>query len=102
MPDYVELTENKIDIKSLTLEELTEEFGNLNEKAFRAKQAYAWMHEKLVRSFDEMSNLSKDFREKLKARYQYTALEIKKHWISFRPRSKNRVPQTLCSILSQP
>lgn len=76
MPDYVELTENKIDIKSLTLEELTEEFGNLNEKAFRAKQAYAWMHEKLVRSFDEMSNLSKDFREKLKARYQYTALEI--------------------------
>ena len=76
MPDYVELTENKIDIKSLSLEELTEEFGNLNEKAFRAKQAYAWMHEKLVRSFDEMSNLSKDFREKLKARYQYTALEI--------------------------
>lgn len=76
MPDYVELTENKMNIKSLTLEELTEEFGNLNEKAFRAKQAYAWMHEKLVRSFDEMSNLSKDFREKLKARYQYTALEI--------------------------
>ena len=76
MPDYEELTDNKIDIKSLTLEEVTEEFVKMNEKAFRAKQAYDWMHGKLVRSFDEMSNLSKDFREKLKERYEYTALEI--------------------------
>lgn len=76
MPDYVEMTENKIDIKSLTLEELTEEFRKLNEKTFRAKQAYDWMHGKLVRSFEEMSNLSKDFREKLKEQYEYTALEI--------------------------
>ncbi|MBQ9141223.1 MAG: 23S rRNA (adenine(2503)-C(2))-methyltransferase RlmN [Lachnospiraceae bacterium] len=68
--------EEKTDIKSLSLEELKEEFNDIGEKAFRAKQAYEWVHQKLVRSFDEMTNLSKEFREKCKARYAFTALEI--------------------------
>ncbi len=68
--------DGKTDIKSLRLEELKEEFAGLGEKAFRAKQTYEWMHQKLVRSFDDMTNLSKDFREKCKERYFFTALEI--------------------------
>lgn len=68
--------EDKTDIKSLGLQELQEEFASIGEKAFRAKQAYEWMHQKLVRGFDEMSNLSKGFREKCKERYAFTALEI--------------------------
>lgn len=67
---------DKTDIKSLRLEELTEEFAGMNEKAFRAKQAYDWMHKKLAREFDEMSNLSKDFREKCKEKYHFTSLKI--------------------------
>lgn len=63
-----------IDIKSLNWEELTEEIVALGDKKFRAGQIYQWMHEKLVESFDDMTNLSKDLREKLKNRYSYTCL----------------------------
>ena len=63
------------DLKSLNLEELTEELLNIGEKKFRAKQIYSWIHEKLVDSFDEMTNLSKDLREKLKANYTLNSLE---------------------------
>ena len=40
------MTETKKDIKSLTLEELTEEIKTLGEKPFRAGQLFSWMHEK--------------------------------------------------------
>ena len=66
--------EQKIDIKSLTLSELKEELARKGEKAFRAKQMYEWMHVKLAEGFDEMTNLSKDFREKCKEWYDYTTL----------------------------
>jgi len=69
------VSEAKIDIKSLTLSELTEELKRQGEKAFRAKQMYEWMHVKLARSFEEMTNLSKAFREACEEKYVYTALE---------------------------
>jgi len=64
----------KKDIKSMTYEELISEMAELGEKTFRAKQCFEWMHVKLARSFSEMTNLSKDFREKCSERYRYTAL----------------------------
>lgn len=57
--------DNKIDIKSFNLEELTAFIVENGEKAFRAKQLYQWLHVKQVDAFDEMTNLSKAFREKL-------------------------------------
>ena len=54
------------DIKSLTLSELTQEMESIGEKKFRAAQIYSWLHERLVDDFDEMTNLSKGMREKLK------------------------------------
>ena len=63
------------DIKSMTKKELEGELLAMGEKAFRAGQLYQWMHVKLARSFDEMTNLSKAFREKLKEEYTYTALQ---------------------------
>ena len=65
----------KKDLKSMTLEELTAEVTAAGEKAFRAKQLYQWMHEKLAADFDEMTNLPKSFREKLAADYIWTSLE---------------------------
>ena len=62
-------------MKSMTLEELTAEVTAAGEKAFRAKQLYQWMHEKLAADFDEMTNLPKSFREKLAADYIWTSLE---------------------------
>ena len=66
---------SQTDIKSMTLKELTEELAGMGEKAFRAKQMYQWMHQKLARGFEEMSNLSTGFREACQEKYQYTALE---------------------------
>lgn len=66
--------EEKKDIKSYNIEELEHEMLSMGEKKFRAKQLYEWMHTKLARNFDEMTNLSKDFREKCKEKYTYTAL----------------------------
>lgn len=66
----------KKDIKSLYLPELEQEIREMGDKAFRAKQIYQWLHEKLVTDFDEMSNLSKNLREQLKERFTLTALKI--------------------------
>lgn len=65
----------KADIKSMNLSELTEYVTFLGEKAFRAKQLYQWMHEKLAVTIDDMTNLSADFREKLKEECIYTVLK---------------------------
>ena len=68
--------DGKLDIKSLTLEELTQEVIAQGEKAFRAKQMYEWMHRRLARGFDEMTNLSGELRRKCGERYAYTALRL--------------------------
>ena len=70
------LKKDKKDIKSLSLTELTEELNKLGEKAFRAKQLYQWMHEKLARSYEEMTNISKALKEKLEANFVYTSLNM--------------------------
>ncbi len=67
---------DKKDMKSLYLSELEDEFRQMGEKAFRAKQVYQWLHEKLAMDFDEMSNLAKGLREKLKEQYTLTALKV--------------------------
>ncbi len=56
----------------MTLEEVTAEMAALGEKSFRAKQLYDWLHVKLAESFDDMSTLSKDLRQKLKENYSLT------------------------------
>ena len=48
----------------------------IGENKFRAGQIYEWMHVKLVDSFDEMTNLSKGLREKLKEQYELISLEL--------------------------
>lgn len=65
---------NKTDIKSLILDELIEEMKELGLQKFRAKQIYDWLHTKLVCSFEEMSNLSKNDRIKLAQKYEITSL----------------------------
>ena len=53
-----------MNIKSMTLPEMQAALKELGQPAFRAKQVYTWLH-KGVRSYDEMTNLSKDLRQKL-------------------------------------
>lgn len=54
-----------MDLKSMTMEELTDCIVELGEKKFRAKQIYGWLHQKLVRSPEEMSNVPAKCLEKL-------------------------------------
>ncbi|MCQ4833387.1 23S rRNA (adenine(2503)-C(2))-methyltransferase RlmN, partial [Hungatella sp. SL.1.14] len=65
----------KTDIKSLNLEELTAFITVSGEKAFRAKQLYEWMHKKLAPGYEEMTNLPKALKERLKETCEYTALQ---------------------------
>lgn len=60
----------KRDIKSLTLEELNNEITAMGIPSFRAKQIYQWLHQKMAESFNEMTNLSKELREKLEEQYR--------------------------------
>lgn len=53
------------DIRTLSLEQLTDYFKQIGEKPFRAKQVYDWIWSKNLHSIEEMTNLSKDLREKL-------------------------------------
>lgn len=69
------------DIKSMTLAELTQEMKLAGEPAFRAGQIYTWIH-RGVRSFDEMTNLSKALREKLAASYFLYAPTVVRKLIS--------------------
>lgn len=64
----------KTDIKSLALTELERELTALGEKPFRAKQLYQWLHQKLARSYEDMTNLPKGLREKLAEQYACTTL----------------------------
>ncbi len=73
MDNYL-IKKQKTDVKSLTLEELTQELAAMGEKPFRARQMYEWMHGKLARDFNEMTNLPKALREACEERYEYTAL----------------------------
>ena len=64
-----------IDLKSMTLEEISDTLKTMGEPAFRGKQVFTWLH-KGATSFDEMTNLSKALREKLQAQCYITAPKV--------------------------
>lgn len=72
----------KVDIKSMNYNELMEFIEEIGEKSFRAKQIYEWIHVKHVQDFDEMTNLSKKFRENLREKSFLTSLKKEEIQIS--------------------
>ena len=69
------------DIKSMTLEEITQACRDMGEPAFRGKQIFTWLH-KGVTDFEGMSNLSKALREKLAEQYYITAPTVARKQMS--------------------
>ena len=55
----------KPNLKGFTLEELQEFALSIGEKKFRGGQLFQWLYSKECKSFEEMTSLSKSFREKL-------------------------------------
>ena len=65
----------KQDICELTLPELSAFLKEWGEPAYRAKQIYVWLHQKLVPEFNRMSNLPKGLRERLSEAFYITVME---------------------------
>ena len=72
----------KIDILSLSREELSAELTAMGEKAFRAKQIYDWLHVKRVTDFSQMSNISAQLQSRLDEKFCIKSLIIKKRLVS--------------------
>ncbi len=64
----------KTDIKNLTLQELEAYISGLGKERFRAKQIFKWLYQMDAMSFDEMTNVSKEFRAVLKERAEISNL----------------------------
>ena len=71
-----------MDLKSMTMDELTDCIVELGEKKFRAKQIYGWLHQKLVRSPEEMSNVPAKCLEKLLKEHPFYGVEEVEHYVS--------------------
>ncbi len=69
-------TDKLQDIRSFSLENLRLAFTAMGEKPFRANQVYEWLWKKSCISFESMSNLSKELREKLMANFVINAVSI--------------------------
>lgn len=73
--------EGKIDLLDLTLEELQQLMLTLKQEKFRAKQVYQWLN-KGIKDIDDMTNLSKSFREALKDVSHISRLTVKHKLVS--------------------
>ena len=70
-------------IKDYNINELKEELSKtLNEKPYRAEQIFRWLYVEKVTSFDDMTDLSKELREKLKQEYSLHNFNILERQIS--------------------
>ncbi|MBR4172837.1 MAG: 23S rRNA (adenine(2503)-C(2))-methyltransferase RlmN [Clostridia bacterium] len=70
-----------IDVKDLEYAELCDFIVGLSEAKFHAKQIFSWFS-KGVTEFDEMTDISKNLREKLKKNAYISKLEIEKKLVS--------------------
>ena len=61
-------------IRTLSLPELKEYFERIGDKKFRAIQTYEWIWKQNARSFDEMTNLGKDLRQKLAENFSFPVI----------------------------
>jgi 23S rRNA (adenine2503-C2)-methyltransferase len=66
----------KRDIRTLKLEELKDFFSSNGEKPFRAQQVYDWLWNKSAKDFDQMTNLSLNLRELLKANFTLRHIKV--------------------------
>ena len=73
---------NKLDIRSYSLVQLQKEMERMGEKPFRGRQIYEWLHVKLVDSWAEMTNLSKELRIKLEENYIIGEVSVVERQIS--------------------
>jgi 23S rRNA (adenine2503-C2)-methyltransferase len=67
---------DKVEVKSLLLNELQEELHKLGEPSYRAGQIADWLYQKRVKSFDEMTDLSRTLRAQLAHQFALSNLDV--------------------------
>ena len=72
----------KPNLRHLDAENLKEFFISKGEKPFRAKQVQEWIWEKAARSFEDMTNLSKETRTLLEENFVLDPITIDSQQIS--------------------
>jgi 23S rRNA (adenine2503-C2)-methyltransferase len=69
------------DIRTLDSKELHDEVVAMGEKPFRAKQLEDWVWSKSAGSFEEMTSLSKNFREELAEKFSLKRIQLSEQQI---------------------
>lgn len=72
----------KTDIKALTYEQLNTALAEMSLPKFRTKQIFQWLHKYGCDSFDDMTNISKDLRERLSEKYFISSCAVEDKYTS--------------------
>ncbi|MEQ3695859.1 MAG: 23S rRNA (adenine(2503)-C(2))-methyltransferase RlmN [Pseudomonadales bacterium] len=78
----VEQVTPKVNLLGMSEQKMTEFFASIGEKSFRAQQIMKWIHHLGAEDFDQMTNISKSLREKLKEIAEITPPEVVQRWDS--------------------
>lgn len=71
--------EGPMSFYGLTMMDLEKLIQHKGKEKYRTQQLYKWVYEKKVTNFDQMTNLSKDFREELKALFTFDLPKVVTH-----------------------
>lgn len=63
-------------IRHLSLSELEHYFKSIGEASFRARQVHEWLWQKQAPSFEAMTNLSKELRDRLSSEFSFPSLRV--------------------------
>ena len=74
--------ETRIPITGLTFAMLSEELSKLGKEKYRSEQVFFWLYRKRVRSFAEMTNVSKDVRALLEEKFYIPQPPMVNHQVS--------------------
>lgn len=73
---FAKMQKEKPNIRTFSEAELKSWLADQGEKAFRGRQIREWLWKKHATAFDEMTSLSKELRNKLKAHFRLPALQV--------------------------
>lgn len=71
-----------VNFYGMSLEDLKGFLKGLGKEQFRAQQLYKWVYEMRITDFEQMTNLSKQFREELKGVIDFSLPKVLSHLIS--------------------
>jgi len=73
---FVVIRNAKVDIKSLQFHELEDKVREFGEPLYRARQIADWLYQKRVQSFEEMTDLPRQFRNRLAGQFDFNKIDI--------------------------